>query len=619
LSDSEIKGIRISVYEGSKLIFEKGFADLPISFGRNPTNQVQLNYNFMSRSHCTLIDGDDGIYLIDLQSTCGMTVEGQQVQKVHIPDRLTFSIRTLTIQIELPPERVQQPNAPQFRPPSRPPPAPVPTAVPEAIANFQDQNQAQFQDEYRPVVKKDFRPQLIGVHPEVAKATYRKIEAVVSWHDVIYEVREFHQDEPISVGALGYSDLPIPILKQKITIARVGRDKTVCFALRDHTISFNSNSQILSSKEMMIKNILEPKGPGYSWTMKHTDVSSIDFGSGVQLHLRYVPGTRPLTRVPLLEPDEAIKKSLIGSAILHCALGLIVFLGAPPTQHGPKLKNVPDRYARLLIDKVKPKPTPAPTPVPKEVVKVKPPEPKKVAEKKPPKITKQPKVLAKRNKYPMEVEHPMPKAPPPVKVEALGALAALGAISKDAPKELTNININKDAGGLPSKAINTGGIVGALPSTNGKLAAGGSGRVKTKGLGYGTGTGYGIQGLRGLAGSRGVAGAVVGAPKLAQFNEKQEGLTRAQVMEKLKQYMAEVQHCYEKNLLTNPDLAGRIDFEWDISPHGKVTDVRVKRSTVNGGDTLVGCVKNVFFSIPFPSAKNGMITTPTIGFPFGRI
>jgi hypothetical protein len=191
-------------------------------------------------------------------------------------------------------------------------------------------------------------------------------------------------------------------------------------------------------------------------------------------------------------------------------------------------------------------------------------------------------------------------------------------MSKTASNVVTNININPNAGGLQQKALNTGGIAGALPSSNGKLAAGGGPRVKTKGFGYGTGTGYGMQGMKGTAGTRGIAGRVVGEPKLAKFS-RIEGLSRDQVMSVLKQYMGEIQHCYERNLLANPDLAGRIDFEWDISPSGKVTDVRVKRSTVTNGDGLTECVRHIFTIMPFPRASNGMITTPTIGFPFGRI
>jgi hypothetical protein len=138
-------------------------------------------------------------------------------------------------------------------------------------------------------------------------------------------------------------------------------------------------------------------------------------------------------------------------------------------------------------------------------------------------------------------------------------------------------------------------------------------------MGYGTGTGYGVQGLKGNAGARGIAGAIVGEPKLATAANKTEGLTRAQVMAVVQKHLAEIQHCYEKNLLLNPDLSGRMEFEWEISPTGKVVTSSVKRSTVNGGDGLGECVKRVFTAMRFPNASNGQSTVPSIGFPFGRM
>jgi outer membrane biosynthesis protein TonB len=328
-----------------------------------------------------------------------------------------------------------------------------------------------------------------------------------------------------------------------------------------------------------------------------------------------------LSKSKLLEPEPSIQHSMLTSTALHVALIIILFFTLPPQIEAPHLKNVPERFARLLIEK--PKPTPAPTPKPPEppkpIVKKEPPKKIQKIVKPQPKVFVQPKVLAKTNKYPMVVKQPVPKAPPPVKVESLGALAALGAVSDKAPSNVvTNININKDAGGLPSKAVNTGGIAGALPSSSGTLAAGGSGNVKTKGKGFGTGTGYGIQGLKGSAGGRAVVGAIVGEPKLAASG-KPEGLTRAQVMAVVQKYLGEVQHCYERSLLSDPGIAGRMEFEWDISAGGQVTAVRVRRSTVNNGDALGECVKGVFSSMKFPSAKNGMTTTPNIGFPFGRM
>jgi outer membrane biosynthesis protein TonB len=69
----------------------------------------------------------------------------------------------------------------------------------------------------------------------------------------------------------------------------------------------------------------------------------------------------------------------------------------------------------------------------------------------------------------------------------------------------------------------------------------------------------------------------------------------------------------------NANLSGRIEFEWEIQADGKVSEVRVKRSTVSGGDELSECVKKLFRNMKFPTAKNGQSTSPSIGFPFGRL
>ncbi len=579
-----------------------------------------------------------------MHSAHGIMVDNKKIERININDGLTFKIKNLSVQVivlgkgveqdtlqtktsvtpinnsTLPPTMATEKIArgvivptssalKAFETPKINNKPPLQMGIPNVVSDFDGTDRI-------PMAEKDFRPLLMSAHPTAQQAVFRKIEAAVTWHDVIYDIQEFDPTDKISVGPLGKADIPVPIFRSPMVVAKVGSDKTKCFALKDHKISMKNSQGTQNATDLMEKNILNQKGQKYTWNMGPHDVTTIDFGSGIQLHLRYVPGTKALSRVKMIEPDEAIKQSLIGSAILHVALSLIIFALAPAGRVGPNLKNVPQRYARLLVEKPKPKPTPIPPP--KEVAKKEPPKPVEKMVQKKPKPMKLPKVLAKRNKFPIEVKHPMPKAPPPVKVEALGALGALGAMSKVATNQVTNININPNAGGLPQKAINTGGIAGALPSSNGKLAAGGGPRVKTKGFGYGTGTGYGMQGLKGTAGTRGVAGAVVGEPKLAALT-KVEGLSRSQVMAVLKEYMGEIQHCYERNLLANPDLAGRIDFEWDIAPSGKVTDVRVKRSTVNNGDGLVECVRKVFVSMPFPKAKNGMITTPTIGFPFGRI
>jgi outer membrane biosynthesis protein TonB len=372
--------------------------------------------------------------------------------------------------------------------------------------------------------------------------------------------------------------------------------------------------------------------------MGFTDVLNVDLGGGMRIFLRYIPATQKLTKKKMTEPEQALKQAMLGSALMHGVMALLLMISVPEVKNIPKLDNVPERFAKLLVEPPKPIiPVPEPKieppkPEPKKIVKPEPkrPEPKKIVKQEPKKL-KLPKKLVEQNKFPIVVKNPPKVAeaqvvrkpePKPVKVESLGALAALGAISdspmKDMP-QVSNIQINKDAGGASSKVANTTGVLNAIPSSGGKLLAAGGGPVKTGGKGIGSGTAYGVQGLSGASGSRGIAAAVVGSPQLATASGKVEGLTRAQVMDVVKKYLGEVQQCYERNLLSNPSLAGRMEFEWDIQPAGKVSAVRVRRSTVANGDGLGECVKGVFAKMKFPKAKNGQSTTPNIGFPFGRL
>ena len=470
-----------------------------------------------------------------------------------------------------------------------------------------------------PMLQKDFSSEFLGFHESLSKSAKRKLEAVVTWQGQVYDIKEFRSGQVITAGPAGQASLKIPTLKIPWTLAKVSADRVQCFIPEGNQASLAKNGQSFGMDALLASKQMSQQGSGFALKMDFQEVVRVGLGNGIEVHLRYVPASSPLGNGKN-EFEGVLKQSIVSSAVLHSVLLLIVLLGAPAQVEGPKLKNVPERFARLLVEKPKPKPTPIPPKLEKkEVVKKDLPKPKIEKKVVVHKIQPTPKVIQKVNKFPMIVKQPVPKAPPPLKVESLGALAALGAISDKAqPNVVTNININKNAGGMQSKAINAGGIIGALPSSNGALLAGGGQHVKTKGLGFGTGTGYGMQGLKGNAGARAVAGAVVGEPKLAK-SVKVEGLTRAQVMAVIQKYLSEVQHCYERILLTDSNLSGRMEFEWDISSGGSVQAVRVKRSTVNNGDALGECVKGIFSGMKFPTASNGQSTTPSIGFPFGRL
>ena len=210
-------------------------------------------------------------------------------------------------------------------------------------------------------------------------------------------------------------------------------------------------------------------------------------------------------------------------------------------------------------------------------------------------------------------------APAKVKnIQNMGALAALGALAppKAMGGKLPEVRIHSKTSHQNNKKLSTSGLLSQLQSSNTSEPL--SQSVKTKGRGFGSKNGYDIKGLGGQAGHRGIAGKVIGKAKLYKFG-KMEGLTRRQVLNVVQKNSGKIQNCYEKSLLSNSSLAGRVEYIWTIQPSGKVKSVRVKSSELKGADRLNECVLSVFRKMKFPVAKNGQTTQPQVGFPFGSI
>ena len=300
------------------------------------------------------------------------------------------------------------------------------------------------------------------------------------------------------------------------------------------------------------------------------------------------------------------------------------------------------------------KPPPEP-PKPEPPPKVEPPKPKPVKKAEPPKKIEKPKpvqkpteVVAKpvpapvkpqvaenpqgNNKPAGPIAKPSPPSPPtppappppkPVDISKLGALAAMSGIKLDArsTKAPPAINIAQVSQNTTTGAeVGMNSITSELKNQATQASQGNaSGPIKTKGSGS-VGSSYNTEGLGGGTGKRGVKGAVVGTPKLAAAqNGKTEGLSRDQVLKAMQPYLGKVQSCYERSMLSDPNLSGVIDFEWVISAGGSVNSVNIKKNSVAGGEQLGECVSGVIKSIRFPSASNGEDTTPNISFPFGRL
>lgn len=474
--------------------------------------------------------------------------------------------------------------------------------------------------------------------PKLAKRK-KALEANLYWKGKLLQSKQLERNDKLIVGPSEQAGISVPQLSRFREIAQL----------------LNSGLKVNVPSDMECKILKTDQAWGevdyqsvYNkglFSLLEDEFFVIKIDEYTFLYLRSIPTTHSLSDKDPYDKDLVIWEVFLSSGFVHLLILLLAIYFAPVPEYIPKLEKVPKRFAKLLVKKTPPpppKPKPKPEP-PKKQPEPPKPEKKKVVKKKPEPVKEKPrkkvvrkpkKVVVKKvekmkklNKYPLKLKSQTVKptktqrvAKDSSKVEnknvkSMGALGAL--LATPTPNtQVANINIDKNAGGKPQKS-NTESIMSNLKTPNGKLAAGGTNRVATKGSGVGDGSAYGVQGLGGSAGAGEVKGTL-GRPDVAAF-AKNEGLTRKQVMAVVNKHIAQIQRCYEKALISSSDLAGRVEYEWTISASGSVSRAGVKKSQLKGdGSKLNACVVKVIQSMKFPKAKNGETTNPNIGFPFGR-
>lgn len=681
--------VRVQIFLEEDCLLDKLFSTGPIYFGREAGCNVVLKFSFISKKHFEVCE-ENGIFVIrDLKSRNGIRVQGRRIKEVAVgAEPVDVGIEKLRIRIELPHyEETPRPTSsseakteiwgqsnssyksitssktsiPSKLPSLRQsqageiPPDPTPQAITQ-IWKEMESTIIRAPRAGEAVLAGNFAAELVGHHPAVMSTTNRRLEAVLLWNGLVYNVHEFAPNDKVLIGATPLADIQVPHLVKGWRLAQVNIQNTECFVPKGMNVSILEAGQQNRSVES-----------GVAFKLNPAQIAKVDLGSNLELYLRHIPAAAKLEERKIIEPDEAVKRALIGSALFHVILVLLIFMAVPKSKKTTQVKNVPERYARLLLDTPKPvQPTPTPVPiiptpppvvakptpvpvVPKnrvEVVKKKTEVARVVKPKQTPIVTRrtapvrsQPirqtnkkaggykapvQMVARGTTAPRTQPQPRPVAtPPPVKVESLGALGALSQLpNQNSQSNPSRIQITKQgsaSGVAGGSGVNTEAVQVGVPSGRGNLVATGSDYIKTQGKGSGRGSEYGTQGLKSGAGNRQV-GATVGTPSLKTSGSgRPEGLTRQQVMDVVQKHLAEIQRCYERNLLANPNLSGRMEFEWDIEPQGRVSSTRVKKSSVQNGENLGECVQQVIAKMKFPKAKNGQSTQPNIGFPFGRL
>lgn len=178
-----------------------------------------------------------------------------------------------------------------------------------------------------------------------------------------------------------------------------------------------------------------------------------------------------------------------------------------------------------------------------------------------------------------------------------GSDAALGADLADA------------LGGLQADALDEAYGVGGL-GLRGSGVGGGSGEgiglgsIGTIGHGAGTGSGQGHgSGVGRLGGSRAASPPTVRPGETAI----QGSLPREVIQRIVRRHLARFRYCYERGLLNDPKLQGRVIGRFVIAKDGSVSSVQTSGDLPD--DAVRECVRLVFAKLSFPAPDpTGIVT-----------
>lgn len=331
----------------------------------------------------------------------------------------------------------------------------------------------------------------------------------------------------------------------------------------------------------------------------------IDLGSGEGLLVHMVP------RAPALAPPRtSLKPSFDGvappalSAGLHVLISLLIGL----VILGGKVESAEDvnagRFATIDMKEIELEPPP---PKPPE------PDPPPTAD-----LPTTPEPPTPMQNLPHSHAPKNAKAPRGAQAAAGGQpsasaqkiLSALGAAAGPSSALNAAAITNLDAVPHGTGGFKVSGVVGKAPGDTLRVSAGGGdGVVNTKsaseiGNSVGRVTAHGGDGT--------VRGRVTTAPPAIQG----EGhLDRGEIQRVINGHIYQVQGCYERQLMKDPSLSGKVSFQWLITPSGAVSGVRIGQSTLRSVEATT-CIQSAIAGWKFPQPQGGSVT---VTYPFSFI
>jgi hypothetical protein len=189
-------------------------------------------------------------------------------------------------------------------------------------------------------------------------------------------------------------------------------------------------------------------------------------------------------------------------------------------------------------------------------------------------------------------------------LKRMGALAALGSLSKS--KQHSGLNLNaanttagpglggtQGSGGVQT-SLYAKGVVAAPLGAGGNIQ--GSGGYGTKGKGGGQ-AGYGQMSLIGAAGNNAIP--------LTQEATVAAGLDRDMIAAVINRNSGQIRFCYEQGLQGNPSLNGRVAVDFTIGGNGLVKIAGIESSSINS-KIIEDCILLRLKTWKFPLPQGGV-------------
>jgi hypothetical protein len=213
--------------------------------------------------------------------------------------------------------------------------------------------------------------------------------------------------------------------------------------------------------------------------------------------------------------------------------------------------------------------------------------------------TKTPRVVD----HPAQPPQPQPANPQPVAQPSSDAMPA--AIAK-AQSNNTHGNINNILADIPAPDE-----IALVPGFAGDFRGDDFGS-----FGGGVGGGKGFGGL--ASGEAALGGQLreqnMNRPVLRPADPKIAGGFDKQIVKRvINQKRSEITHCYNKELMKNPALNGKVTMKWTITPSGDIGAVVVEANEM-GNDAVATCLRGRIAGWKFPQPKGG--GNEIISYPF---